>query len=397
MHVYKYQEYRRFFAQVAGGLEEMGAAELESLGATELATAYRGVHFDSDPEALYRINYGARLPTRVLAPLTSFNCHDPDYLYRTARGVQWDKFLTLDQTFAVYANVTNSRIRHSKYAALRVKDAIVDHFREQTGSRPNVDVHDPDVWFNLFIENDHATISLGTSAGSMHRRGYRVQAGAAPMQETVAAAMIRMSEWDGERPLYDPMCGSGTLLAEALMHYCRIPSMYLQRRFGFETMPDFDADLWKRVKREMDAETRPLPDGLIAGSDIDPRAVETSRANLAALPGGDRISVKTADFRRLEGLPDTDLVLNPPYGVRMGGEEQAGELLRQFGDFLKQRCPGSTAYVFVGKPSLLKRVGLRASWKKPLVSGDMEGRVGRYDVDRGPWTVSRESSDRVVE
>ncbi|HEX7070929.1 MAG TPA: THUMP domain-containing protein [Rhodothermales bacterium] len=195
--MYKYQEYGRYFAQIAGGTEELGVAELTELGAREATTAYRGVHFEADRETLYRINYASRLVTRILAPLTSFGCHDPDYLYRTLREVDWGDFLDPDRTFAVYANVSNSRIRHSKYAALRVKDAIVDHFREATGRRPNVDVHEPDVWFNLYVENNHATLSLGTSAGSMHRRGYRTGAGSAPMQETVAAAIIRLTEWEG--------------------------------------------------------------------------------------------------------------------------------------------------------------------------------------------------------
>ena len=378
--MYKYQEFGRYFAQIAGGSEDLGAAELHELGARDTGTAYRGVHFTADPEALYRINYGARLITRVLAPLTSFGCHDPDYLYRAARALSWDDFLTLDRTFAVYANVSNSRIRHSKYAALRVKDAIVDHFREATGRRPSVDVHDPDVWFNLYIENDHATISLGTSAGSMHRRGYREESGAAPMQETVAAAIIRLTEWEGERPLYDPMCGSGTLLAEALMHYCRIPAGFLRRQFGFEALPDFDAALWKRVRQEMDEQIRPLPAGLIAGSDVDAEAVAAARANLSSLPGGQDVRLETRDFRALRSLPDRTIVLNPPYGVRMDASPGGDSLLRAFGDFLKQRCTGSSAYIYAGRPALLKQVGLRAAWKKPLVSGDLDGRLARYDV-----------------
>ena len=378
--VYKYQEFGRYFAQIAGGTEDLGVEELTEMGAAGAAPVYRGIHFDADPATLYRINYGSRLVTRILAPLTSFGCHDADYLYRAAREIDWSDFLSVDRTFAVYANLSNSRIRHSKYAALRVKDAIVDTFRESTGERPSVDTREPDVWFNLYVENDHATISLGTSAGSMHRRGYRTEAGTAPMQETVAAAVIRLTGWDGERPLYDPMCGSGTLLAEALMHYCRVPAGFLRPRFGFEAMPDFDRALWESVKREMNAAIRPLPAGLMAGSDVDPRAVELARENLRHLPGGPGVELSVADFRRLDGLPNRTIVLNPPYGVRMGASEQAGRLMKEFGDFLKQRCPESSAYIYAGDPGLLKRVGLRASWKKPLVSGDLDGRLGRYDV-----------------
>ena len=378
--MYKYQEFPRFFAQIAGGSEELGAAELTELGATETSAAYRGVYFSADHEALYRINYCSRLATRVLAPLTSFNCHNPDYLYRTAREIDWSDFLDPASTFAVFANLSNSKIRHSKYAALRVKDAVVDQFREATGRRPSIDTRDPDLWLNLYIENNHATISLGTSGGSLHRRGYRSGAGDAPLQETVAAAIIRMTGWNGERPLYDPMCGSGTLAAEALMHYCRIPAAYLRDRFGFERLPDFDEALWHRVKAEADGAVRPLPDGLIAGSDVDGEVVERARANLRTLPSGENVALRRADFRELPPLEDVTLVVNPPYGVRMGRAEQAGSLITELGDFLKQKCTGSTAYIYVGKPALLKSVGLRSAWKKPLVNGALEGRLARFDL-----------------
>jgi putative N6-adenine-specific DNA methylase len=379
--MYKYQEYSRFFAQIAGGSEELGAAELEELGATETSPAYRGVYFNADHEALYRINYCARLPTRILAPLTSFMCHDADYLYRIAReDVDWSDFLDVGRTFAVFANLSNSKINHSRYAALRLKDAIVDQFRDRTGERPSVDTRDPDLWLNLYIENNHATISLGTSGGSLHRRGYRRGGGEAPMQETVAAAIIRMSGWDGERALHDPMCGSGTLLAEALMHYCRIPASYLRDRFGFEMLPDFDRSAWERVKSDADASVRPLPEDLIIGSDIDADALETARLNLNSLPSGERVVLRQSDFRELPDLENVTLVVNPPYGVRMGRRENVAQLIGDFGDFLKQKCTGSTAYVYVGKPELLKSVGLRTSWKKPLVNGALEGRLAKYEL-----------------
>lgn len=379
--MYKYQEYPRFFAQVAGGIEELGAAELTELGATEVATAYRGCFFEGDAATLYRVNYQSRLLTRVLAPLTSFLCHNPDYLYRTMREVPWTDFMRVDDTFAVFANVSNSKIRHSKYAALRVKDAIVDTFREANGRRPDVDTRAPDVWFNLHIENNHATLSLDTSGGSLHRRGYRQAAGPAPMQETVAAAIIRLSGWEGEQPLYDPMCGSGTLLAEALMHYCRIPAGYLRAEsFGFEKLPDFDAAVWKQVRQDANAQIRPLPDGLIAGSDRDAEAVAAARKNLSALPQGKQVALRVADVLKLDGFTGTTLVTNPPYGLRMGHSESVKRFIRAFGDFLKQRCTGSTAYLYVGERELLKYVGLRSTWKQPLVNGALDGRLAKYEL-----------------
>ena len=378
--MYLYQENGRYFAQIARGTEELGAEELTELGARNVSPSYRGLYFDADAATLYRINYEARLITRVMAPLTAFHCHNPDYLYRIAARIDWTDFLSVDQTFAVTANVSNSKIRHSKYAALRVKDALVDGFREQFGKRPNVDTRDPDVWINLYIENNHATLSLDTSGGSLHRRGYRVATGEAPMQETVAAAIVRLSEWEGERPLYDPMCGSGTLLLEALMHYGRIPAGYLRSRFGFEALPDFDAEVWARVRREANGRIRPLPEGLIGGSDMSEEMVAAARANAALLPGGHRIALRAVDFRKLPGLHGTTLLTNPPYGLRLGRKETIGVFYRELGDFLKQRCSGSTAYVYAGDRALLKRIGLRPAWKKPLVNGALDGRLAKYEL-----------------
>ncbi len=378
--MYQYQQTNRFFAQIARGLEDLGAEELEDLGARNTAPAYRGLYFDADAEALYRITYCARLITRVLAPLTAFHCHNPDYLYRAAKKIAWTDFLSMDQTFAVFANVSNSKIRHSKYAALRVKDAVVDGFREQFGRRPSVDTRQPDVWINLYIENNHATLSLDASGGSLHRRGYRQQAGEAPMQETVAAAVIRLSGWQGEQPLYDPMCGSGTLLAEALMHYCRIPAGFLRNRFGFEALPDFDAARWAAVRREADALMRPLPTGLIAGSDVSAEAVAMARTNLGALPYGETVSLAVKDYQDIARLEDTTLITNPPYGKRIGRQESISVFYKTLGDFLKQRCTGSTAYLYAGDRALLKKVGLRPSWKKQLFNGALDGRLAKYEL-----------------
>ncbi len=212
-----YQKTGRYFAQIADGLEELGADELSELGASEISPIYRGIYFQAGSAVLYGINYRSRLITRVLAPLITFDCHSAKYLQKTAMSIRWQDIFPLEKTFAVFATVSHSTIRHSQYAALCLKDAIVDTFREHCGKRPNVKTPDPDLWINLHIEKNRATISIDTSGGSLHRRGYRSQSVDAPIQETVAAAILRLSGWDGSSPLYDPMCGSGTLVCEALM------------------------------------------------------------------------------------------------------------------------------------------------------------------------------------
>jgi putative N6-adenine-specific DNA methylase len=253
--MFTYQKSGRYFAQVAKGLEELGRQELHQLGAREIKPGYRGFYFSADRATLYRINYSGRILSRILAPLLRFDCHSDKYLYRTAAKIDWFALFSLKNTFAIRANVSHSNIKHSQFAAQRLKDAIVDRFRQETGKRPSVDTKEPDVLFNLHIQNNRATVYLDTSGGSLHRRGYRLQSVEAPMQEIVAAAMVRLSGWNGERPLVDPMCGSGTILCEAMMHYCRIPAGYLWKQFGFNALPDFDAGIWKKVKRQVDSKS----------------------------------------------------------------------------------------------------------------------------------------------
>lgn len=384
--MFEYQEKRRFFAQVAGGMEDLGAEELGELGAGNLRAAYRGLYFEADDPALYRINYTSRLITRVLAPLASFKCPGTDQLYQKGKSVNWNALFSVDHTFAVFANVANSRITHSRYAALRLKDAIADFFSERFGKRPGVDTEDPHVWINLHLENDRATISLDTSGGSLHRRGYRQKSVEASMQETLAAAIIRLSQWDGSRPLYDPMCGAGTLLCEALMHYCRIPAGYLRKRFGFEFLPDFDPSLWQSVKAEADRGIRKISGAgsdksiPISGSDISYKATGAASANLRRLPFGEQVKVKALDFRNIPRLENTLIVCNPPYGIRSGKREEMAGFYKAFGDFLKQRCRGAVAYIYFGDREWIPCLGLRPSWKKPLVNGALDGRLARFEM-----------------
>ena len=378
--MFLYQQNQHYFAQIAEGLEDPGTDELRRLGAREIRPAYRGLHFEAEKAALYRINYQSRLVTRVLAPLAAFPCHEPDYLYRKAKLIPWKEIMGVDQTLAVFANLSNSKIRHSQYAGLCLKDAIVDYFREDCGRRPDIRRIDPDVWVNLFIENNQAVISLDTSGGSLHRRGYRREGVEAPMQETVAAAVICWTEWDGGRPLVDPMCGSGTLLAEALMHYCRIPAGSLRNRFGFERLPDFDRRLWASVKAAADRGVRPLPPGLISGSDMDAEAVETARENLRRLPHGGNVALQRADVRRLGELSERVIVCNPPYGIRLKDPGGMGRFYREIGDFLKQRCRGTTAFVYFGNREMLKHIGLKPSWKRPLKTGGLDGRLVKFEM-----------------
>lgn len=377
---YTYQQDNCYFAQIAEGLEPLAKQELLGLGANKIRPGFRGLYFHADRRGLYRVTYQSRFIQKIIAPLQFLDCHSTKYLYRRAKSIDWTNFLNLNKTFAIVSNVSNSHIRHSKYAALCLKDAIADFFTESVGKRPNVDTENPDVWLNLYINNNRAVIGLEISGGSLHKRGYRIVGHDAPIQETVAAAILELSEWDGQRPLYDPMCGSGTLLCEAVMRYCRIPAGYFRRQFGFESLPDYDSAIWKVVKDEADGGIRPLPENLIAGSDISVKALEGAAANLGQLPQGQEVKLKAIDFRDIKALENMTIVCNPPHGVRLQKREGMETFCKELGDFLKQRCKGSTAYLFFGSRELIKHIGLRTTWKKPLSSGGLDGRLIKLDL-----------------
>ncbi len=375
-----YQKTHTYFCQTPGGFEPLAADELKKLGCVDIQKAHRGLYFKADPATLYAVNYQARLITRVLAPLSSFQCRNRDDLYRAARSINWGACFNAKNTFGIFANVSgNENLRHSNFAALCLKDGVVDHFRDRYGKRPNVDRRAPDVWLNLHIEKNRGTISLDTSGGSLHRRGYRGASVEAPIQEIVAAAILDLAQWDGQKPVYDPMCGSGTLLCEAAMFAGNIPAGFLRKDFGFCFLPDFNGQLWDNVKSNVDRSITAFPDELIAGSDIARDAVKAARSNCQRLPHGEQIAITRTDFRDLEGLENKVILCNPPYGIRLQGDDLQ-QLYKSLGDFLKQRCQGAQAYIYFGNRELLKYIGLKPSWKKPLRNAGLDGRLVKYEM-----------------
>jgi putative N6-adenine-specific DNA methylase len=381
--MFEYQKNNKFFAQATGMMEELCAQELIELGAVNTVIAYRGVYFEADLPTIYRINYTSRLLSRVLAPLVTFYCDNQNVLTKTAETIAWDELFPLDKTFAISASVSNSKITNSLYASLCLKDGIVDYFRAKFGKRPNVDTGNPDIRFNLHIEKDRAVISLDTSGESLHKRGYRLLAGEAPMQETLAAAIIRISKWDGERPLLDCMCGSGTITAEALMHYCRIPAQKLRSKFGFYNLPEFDQKVWDNLKETFDKGLRPLPKGIIFGSDRSSEAIKVAQANLSRLPYYDSVDLSCKSFQQITQFENGTLITNPPYGIRLGKITEVQELYKELGNFIKQKCNGTTAFIYTGEPSLRKHIGLKTTRRIPLANGKLEGVLLQIDSYEG--------------
>jgi len=378
--LFDYQKFGRYFAQTADDIKDLAQDEIEKLGGKKVRPGYRGLYFSAKPEALYRINLSAALINRVLAPLVSFTCRGTDDIYRAAMHVNWRKFITSSDTFAVFASLSNSRVTHSQYAALRVKDAVVDYFREKTGQRPTVDTRYPDLWLNLHIEQDKAVLSVDTSGGSLHRRSYRKKSVKAPMAETLAAAIVRHSGWQGEQPLYDPFCGSGTILCEAYLLISQTPPGFLRNDFGFERLPDFNRERFEKVRAEQTGQIKAVPAGLIAGSDIASGAVSAALRNCAIVDSKNVISIAERDIFDIPSLQNQTIVCNPPYGLRLNSGVDLSGFYKRLGDFLKQRCKGSTAFIYFGERRYIKNVGLKPSWKKVLSNGGLDGRLVRYDL-----------------
>lgn len=376
----EYQKSDRYFVQVAGSLEKHARDELTELGVQVLKEVPRGLYISCSRESLYRILYCSRLAQRVLAPLASFSCHSEKYLYIMAgKLVDWTSLFSVQQSFGIESNVSASKINHSLYAGQRLKDAICDQFRNKLGSRPDFQSSGADINFNLHIRENHAVVSLDIS-GSMHKRGYRSSSIAAPLQETLAAAIIRLSGWHGERPLLDPMCGSGTILAEALMSYCNIPAAYLRPDKALRFLPDFELNLWESIKAEANARIKDLPNGLIEGSDINSLNLKTAAESLHCLPYGNRINLKRCRFQDLESHSGYTIITNPPYGVRLGSQQETIKLYQDLGDFLKQKCPHSEAYILCGSEKLVPELRLRAHWKKSLKNADLEVKLAKIVI-----------------
>jgi len=370
-----------FFATTAKGVEEVLAAELVRLGAKGVGIESGGVRFGGGMEAAYRANLWLRTASRVLMPLGEFPCETPEQLYQGVRALAWSDYLTPDMTLAVDCNLRDSVLTHSGFVALKTKDAIVDQLRDQFGTRPNVDTKDPDLRVNVRLFRNRCTVSLDCSGAPLDRRGYRLDRHEAPLKENLAAALVELSGWDGSVPLVDPMCGTGTIVIEAALKGLRVPPGLSRKEFGFQRWRGFDAPLWDRVvaeAREGVLTTLPAP---VQGSDISHSAVAMANENARRAGVLDQIALGRCQIAELAPPPGPGvLILNPPYGKRLGEEEALKPLYKEIGDVLKQRCKGYTAYLFTGNLELAKSVGLKATRRIVLYNGPIECRLLKYEM-----------------
>ncbi len=370
-----------FFATAAKGVEDVLAEELRTLEIAELSVESGGVRFGGDLAACYRANLRLRTASRILMTLAEFPCAAPRELYDGVRSIRWNDYLTPEMTLAVDCNLRDSDLTHSGFVALKTKDAIVDEIRDRCGRRPNVDSRDPDLRVNVHLFRNRCTVSLDTSGTPLDRRGYRLDRNAAPLKESLAAALLELSGWDTSVPLVDPMCGSGTIPIEAALKASRCAPGLLRQEFGFQRWPGFDRNLWKelvRAAREEVLDTISVP---IIGQDISAKAVEIARSNSMRADVGDMVQFSQGDIRNLATPPAPGVILfNPPYGQRLGEEEELKVLYKEIGDVMKQRCKGYTAFLFTGNLELAKYVGLKATRRIVLFNGPIECRLLKYDL-----------------
>lgn len=377
------------------GLEPVLAKELTQLGANDVQIGRRMVSFKGDKEMLYRANFQLHTAIKILKPIRHFKAKSADDVYEEIRKTDWTAYLDNDKTFAVDAVVFSEEFRHSKFVSYKVKDAIVDQFREKTGSRPNISVANPDIRLNIHIAEDKCTLSLDSSGESLHRRGYRQETMEAPLNEVLAAGMILMTGWHGETDFIDPMCGSGTLLIEAaLIAHNMAPGLF-RDEYAFEKWPDFDADLFDRIYNDCEEQEKDDVTCHFYGYDIDPKAVNTARHNVQAAGLTASITIEQQDFKLFkQPAKKSIIVTNPPYGERISTPDLLGTY-RMIGERLKHEFTGNDAWVLSYREECFDQIGLKPSIKIPLYNGSLECEFRKYQMFDGKMKVFRSEGGAV--
>ena len=363
------------------GLEPVLAKELTQLGANDVEIGRRMVSFTGDKELMYRANFQLHTAIRILKPIHHFKARSADDVYEEIKKIDWTEYLGTDKTFTVDSVVFSEEFRHSKFVSYKVKDAIVDQFREKTGKRPNISVANPDIRLNMHIAENKCTLSLDSSGESLHRRGYRQESVEAPLNEVLAAGMILLSGWQGDTDFIDPMCGSGTLIIEAALIARNMAPGLFRKEYAFEKWPDFDADLFDEIYNDESLERE--FNHKIYGYDIDMKAVNTARLNVKAAGLSDIISVEQQDFKDFTQPQNKSIIItNPPYGERISTPDLRGTY-KMIGERLKHQFKGNDAWVLSYREECFDQIGLKPSIKIPLYNGSLECEFRKYQMFDG--------------
>ena len=385
----------KMVAKTLFGFEEILAKEIRNLGGGNVKEGVRSVSFDGDIGFMYKANLCLRTAIKIIKPIHSFSVTNENELYKKIYAMDWSEYLSVDTTFAIDTTVKSDNFTHSLYVSQKVKDAIVDKFRDTDGERPNVDVKHPDIRINIHIQKDHCNVSLDSSGRSLHQRGYRISTNKAPINEVLAAGLLLLSGWDGQCDFLDPMCGSGTMLTEAAMIACNIPVNINRKEFAFEKWDDFDEELFGKIVDSSLKKTREFHHKIV-GYDKAPSAVRKSQENIESANLTDYITVDRKNFFDTEKFTENHLhmVFNPPYGERLDRSDldsdfNVEEFYADIGDTLKQNYPGTDAWFITSNLEALKYVGLRPSRKIKVFNSQLESRLAKYVMYEGSKKASK--------
>ena len=375
----------KMVAKTMVNLEEVLAEELRQLGAKNVTVGARAVEFEGDMRLLYRANYCCRTALAILKPFAEFDANDDQELYDQVYKIRWEKILDVDGTFMIDSTVSGEVFTHSYYAALKTKDAIVDRFRRNFGKRPNIDTEQPDYKFNLHIRDNHITLLMNASGDSLHKRGYRQGVGIAPINEVLAAGLLKLAGWKCDCNFYDPMCGSGTMLIEAAMMANNIPAQYYRNRFGFMKWKEFNLGEWKSIKAEEDRKIGALDfEGEIWGNDIDEQVIQQCEKNLEYTKLHKDVMLHIGDFADQEPPEGKTLIVtNPPYGERIKVED-LNAMYEKLGDTFKQKYgKDCDVWLITSDFEAMKHIGLHPSRKIPVQNGSLDCRFLHFELYDG--------------
>ena len=391
-------------AKTFKGLEEVLAGEITALGGNDIEIGRRAVSFTGDKGLLYRANLWLRTASRVLVPIATFRANDADEVYAEVKKIDWEQYMDLTTTFSIDATVYSETFKHSRYVTYKVKDAIADLFNEKYGKRPSVRITDPDLYINVHIAAETVTISLDSSGESLHKRGWRVAQTDAPINEALAAGMLLMAGWQGQSDLYDPMCGSGTLLIEAALIALNIPPGIFRKHFAFENWKDFNKDLFATISED-DSDEREFTHH-IYGSDAGFYAVQAAMKNIRSAGVQRYVDIKQIRIEELKGEKlkeegfDSNgalVIINPPYGERLAQDKDVLRLYSDMGKALKFQFTGATAWVISSNEEALKCIGLKPSKKIHLLNGELDCLYNQYELFQGEhkeWKKTAPQKDK---
>lgn len=371
----------KLIAKTSAGLEQVLANEIETIGGSNISLGNRAVFYEGDLEIIYKSNYLLRTALRILKEIETFQFKNVDQFYLKCKGIKWIKYLKLDQSFVIHSTVVNSRdFSNSMFTSMKTKDAIADYFRETTGKRPNVDTENPDIVINVHVHQNTCTISLDSSGESLHKRGYRIKQGEAPLNEVLAAGMILLADWKGDSDFIDPMCGSGTLPIEAAMIAHGIPAGKFRKQYTFENWDDYDRLLLDKIKQSV---KKIIFTNKIYASDIDSSNLLNAQTNARRALVFNKIGFKKSDFKDLEiPVKNATILINPPYGERLK-EENLDELYAMIGEHLKHHFAGNSAWILSSSVESMKFIGLKTSAKLDMFNGALKCKFNNYKLFSG--------------